>query len=420
MPSSTNDKTLKCIRCGFCLDACPTFRLTGNEADSPRGRIYLMRSVNEGVIPLDASVRQHIDACLGCRACETACPSGVEYASILEVFRDKIEQTGDRPAASRFARHQLLETLTSPARMAASLKAAGLLSRLTGKMSNMPSPVASLLTGSHKNAVMLPSMPDKVSVGKLPELSPATGEKRYTVGVLAGCVMRVLFHPTNLATVRVLQRNGCDVIAPRLAGCCGAFHLHSGYMDEAKQRARALLDAVANVKMDAFVVNSAGCGSTLKEYGELLEDDPVYSRRAHVFAAKVKDVSEWLMEIGIGTPARSLDATVTYHDACHLAHGQGIRSAPRDLLRSIPGLRLVELEESDTCCGSAGIYNLTQPEMAARLLERKVDFIAKTGASIVATGNPGCLAWIEQGMRARGLEVAVRHPVEILDAAYAG
>jgi glycolate oxidase iron-sulfur subunit len=230
--------------------------------------------------------------------------------------------------------------------------------------------------------------------------------------------MRVLFHPTNLATVRVLQRNGCEVLAPRAAGCCGAFHLHSGYMDDAKARARALLDAFENVEMDAFVVNSAGCGSTLKEYGELLEGDPVYAERAHEFAAKVKDVSEWLMEIGIEPPAGRLDATVTYHDACHLAHGQGIRSAPRELLRAIPGLKLVELPESDTCCGSAGVYNLTQPEMAARLLERKVEFIAETGASVVATGNPGCLAWIEQGLRARGLEVSVRHPVEILDAAY--
>ncbi len=418
MDSVAETNALKCIRCGFCLDACPTFRLTGNEADSPRGRIYLMRSVMEDVIPLDSGVRGHLDACLGCRACETACPSGVEYATILEHFRAGMEERGDRPAPQRFARKQLLNMLTSPARLAASLVGAGLMAKLTGDRKTMPPLVAELLTGRADIQVTLPAVPQNVAIGRLPEVSPAVGERRYRVGVLAGCVMRVLFHETNLATVRVLQRNGCEVAAPKSAGCCGALHLHSGYMADAKQRARALLDAFKDAEMDAFVVNSAGCGSTMKEYGKLLSDDPVYSDRARAFAEKVKDVSEFLVEIGFEPPCGAFEATVAYHDACHLAHGQKITAAPRKLLAQIPGLKLVDLPESDTCCGSAGIYNLTQPEMARRLLERKVDFIEQTGASVVATGNPGCLAWIQQGLAERGRSVEVLHPVEILDAAY--
>jgi glycolate oxidase iron-sulfur subunit len=418
MNKTAQDKALKCIRCGFCLDACPTFRLTGNEADSPRGRIYLMRSVMENAIPLDNGVRRHIDTCLGCRACETACPSGVEYADILEHFRADMESYGARPASQQFARKQLLDMLTSPAKMAMALKVSGLLEKLTGPMTTMPKIASELLTGSDEAVVKLPATPKKISIGKLPELSPSTGEKRYRVGVLAGCVMRVLFHDTNEATVRVLQRNGCEVIAPKEAGCCGALHLHSGYMADAKARARALIEAFKDVEMDAFVVNSAGCGSTLKEYGELLADDPVYAEEARLFASKVKDVSEFLVNIGIEPPENALNITVAYHDACHLAHGQKITAAPRQLLKSIPGLNLVDLPESDTCCGSAGIYNLTQPLMAERLQNRKVEFIAQTGASVVATGNPGCLAWIQQGLKERGLDVQVLHPVDILDKAY--
>lgn len=418
MQPFVEEKAVKCIRCGFCLDACPTFRLTGNEADSPRGRIYLMRSVAEKVLPLDDGVRAHLDACLGCRACETACPSGVQYASILEHFRAEMEAYGDRPAAQKFARRLLLNTLTHPRRLAMALKAQSLLTSLIGDRQEMPGPVAALLTGSADASITLPATPEKVTVGQLPERSPAQGKQRHVVGLLAGCVMRVLFHSTNEATVRVLQRNGCEVIAPRAAGCCGALHLHSGYMADAQARARALIDAFEGAPVEALIVNSAGCGSTLKEYGDILQDDPVYAARARAFATRVKDIAEFLVEIGAEPPRGTFPATVAYHDACHLAHGQKITAAPRQLLQSIPGLQLVDLPEADTCCGSAGIYNLTQPQMAQRLLERKVGHIAQTGASVVATGNPGCLAWIEQGLQARGLAVTVQHPVEILDAAY--
>lgn len=418
MDTTVAEKSLKCIRCGFCLDACPTFRLTGNEANSPRGRIYLMRSVTEGTLPLDEGVRSHLDSCLGCRACETACPSGVEYANILEHFRARMETENPRPLGQRFAREQLLATLTSPVRMAASLKGANLMARLTGETKTMPSFAAELLTGQAEVAVKLPAVPEHVSIGALPEISPALGTRKYRVGVLAGCVMRVLFHETNLATVRVLQRAGCEVVAPRSAGCCGALHLHAGALSEARERARHLTAALEGWEIDYFVVNSAGCGSTLKEYGEVLADDPVYAEAGKRFAAKVRDVSEFLVEIGAEPPTGRYEATVAYHDACHLAHGQRITGQPRQLLRQIPGLTLVDLPESDTCCGSAGTYNLTQPELAGRLLERKVNFIEETGATVVATGNPGCLAWIQQGLAERGHTISVRHPIEILDAAY--
>jgi glycolate oxidase iron-sulfur subunit len=418
MHNLIEERAVKCIRCGFCLDACPTFRLTGNEADSPRGRIYLMRSVAENVIPLDQDVMKHIDACLGCRACETACPSGVQYASILEEFRSEIEERGMRPAIQRFARRQLLNTLTNPRLFAATLKASQVLGGSNGHQRLMPSFAAEMLTGSASVPITLPAVPNRVSIGTLPEVNPAIGERRATVAMLAGCVMRVLYHTTNEATVRVLQQNGCEVLVPRAAGCCGALHVHNGFIEDARQRARALLDALETVEMDAFIVNSAGCGSTLKEYGELLAEDPLYAKRAQQLAAKVKDISEFLMELGLRPPTVSLPVRVAYHDACHLAHGQKIAAAPRKMLLSIPKLQLIDLPESDTCCGSAGIYNLTQPVMAKMLQQRKVDFILESGAAVIATGNPGCLAWIQQGLKERGASIAVKHPIEILDEAY--
>ncbi len=418
MSNNLDDKTIKCIRCGFCLDACPTFRLTGQETRGPRGRIYLVRSWREGVIPFDNDVVEALDTCLGCRACETACPSGVEYGSILEMTRAHIEEHGLRPAAQSFARSQLLATLTNPGRMAASLKAAGLFGKLTkGKM---PGFAAKMLSGSADAAVALPTPQGEVKVHELPERSPAQGTKRYTVGVLAGCVMRVLFGGTNAATVRVLQANGCEVVAPKAAGCCGALHLHTGFHADALAKMRAFIDAFQPFmsELDAIVVNSAGCGSTMKEYGDLLADDPAYREKAQAFAAKVKDVSEWLIEIGPIPPTRPLNAVVSYHDACHLAHGQKIRLQPRQLLQQIPGLKLVEMDESDTCCGSAGVYNITEPEMARRLLERKLANLRATGATIIATGNPGCLAWIQQGAKEAGLNVRICHPIELLNEAY--
>jgi glycolate oxidase iron-sulfur subunit len=357
-----------------------------------------------------------LDSCLGCRACETACPSSVEYGSILEMARTHIETAHLRPPVQSFARSQLLSTLTSPAKLSASLKAAGFLGKLTGN--KMPGFAARMLSGSSNTSLSLPA--GEVKMSDLPERSAAAGEKRYTVGIVAGCVMRVMFGDVNDATVRVLQANGCEVVAPKSAGCCGALHLHSGFHADALIRARTLIDSFEPylASLDAVIINSAGCGSTMKEYASLLADDPVYCSKAEMFTAKVRDVSEWLDQIGIESPKRPLNAVVSYHDACHLAHGQKIRSQPRRLLETIPGLTLVEMDESDTCCGSAGIYNLTEPAMARRLLDRKIANLRATGATIIATGNPGCLAWIRQGAKEAGLDLRICHPVELLDEAY--
>ena len=416
--ATIDDKTMKCIRCGFCLDACPTFRLTGQETRGPRGRIYLVRSWRENEIPFDSDVVEALDTCLGCRACETACPSGVPYGEILEEARAHIEEHHLRPSTQTFARAQLLSTLTDPGKLVLSLKAAGLFEKLThGKM---PGFAARMLSGSADASISLPKPQGEAKVHNLPVTSPAKGEKRYRVGILAGCVMRVLFGGTNAATVQALQENGCEVYAPESAGCCGALHLHTGFHAEAMVRMRKLIDAFGpHLKdLDAIVVNSAGCGSTMREYGALLAGEPVYRDEAIAFAAKVRDVSEWLVEIGIVPPTKRLEATVSYHDACHLAHGQRIRQQPRQLLQQIPGLNLVEMNESDTCCGSAGIYNITQPEMARQLLDRKIANLRATGATIIATGNPGCLAWIQQGAQEAGLHVRICHPVELLAEAY--
>lgn len=419
MLDAIHEDVLKCVRCGFCQDACPTYRLTGNEAESPRGRLYLMRAVVEDAMELDADVLAHLDSCLGCRACETACPSAVPYSSILERFRDHAERAGVRNGLNRAARLGLLTTLTHPSLFAGAMRLSRLGATVGIAADRLPAPLSRVLTDGASRGVALPAMSPRPRVGHLAAVSPAIGERRATVAVLPGCVMRVLFHETNAATVRVLQRNGCDVLAPPELACCGALHAHAGQLEAARSMARAVIDTMERYDYEVFVVNSAGCGSTMKEYGELLQDDRAYARRAAAFSSRVRDVSEFLDELGLRPPQGPFPAVVAYHDACHLAHGQGIVSAPRRLLEAIPGLRLTPLHESDTCCGSAGIYNLTQPEMAERLLRRKVDFIEQTGASVVAAANPGCIAWIKRGIEERGLAIRVLHPVEILDEAYA-
>ncbi|HSV73622.1 MAG TPA: heterodisulfide reductase-related iron-sulfur binding cluster [Chthonomonadales bacterium] len=411
------DRTLRCIRCGLCLDACPTFRLTGNEAQSPRGRIRLMRDAAAAGLATDAPASSQLDACLGCRACEAACPSGVGYGAALEEFREASDQAGWRPGLERLARRALIEALTRPRLLLALLRAAH---ALPSRCRVLPRWVALTLTGQRGAPVVLPATPHRPRLGRLPAKAQALAPRRAAVGVLEGCVMRVLFAETNEATVRVLQRAGCDVFAPCEAGCCGALDAHAGRLEAARRKARALIDAFRAHALDAIVVNSAGCGSAMKAYGTLLAGDPQYAEQARAFAARVRDASEYLAEAGGPPPEGRFDALVAYHDACHLAHAQRVTAAPRRLLSAVPGLRLVDLPESDTCCGSAGIYNLTHPRMAVRLLERKVDAIAATGAAVVAAGNPGCIAWMREGVRRRGLAVRVLHPVEILDEAAGG
>lgn len=423
---------MTCVHCGLCLNSCPTYLETGSEADSPRGRIVLMRGLHEGTLSAkDADVALHIDRCLGCRACETACPSSVPYGSLVEVARERINKAGVRPASTSLSRWALLSTMSNPAVMAASMKASRIVSPAAGGMS-LPAFAVRILSGDAKATAQVKTLPSTVSPEMPPAFTPAVGKKRFRVGVLAGCVMRVLFGDVNADTVRVLAANGCEVLVNRRQACCGALHLHNGYGDEGLSMARNLIDAFTPFDgLDAIVVNSAGCGSTMKEYGEILAGDPAYAERAAAFASKVRDVSEFLDEAGWVAPLKYLPTpnplpdkeganrvVVAYHDACHLSHGQQVREQPRRLLARIPGVKLVPLPESEICCGSAGIYNLTEPEMALRLQARKVDNVLSTGASIVATGNPGCLAWIEAGIAGRGLAAPlIVHPVTLLAAA---
>ena len=406
---------MACVHCGLCLPSCPTYLETGSEADSPRGRIVLMRKMHEGTLsPQDADVTRHLDLCLGCRACETACPSAVPYGRLLETARERINDERARPRRTDLSRWALLETLTHPPLMTAAMRAA---QAVTGGI--VPAPAVRLLSGDAKAAAQTTSLPDTFSPPLPPAVTPAVGIKRARVGVLAGCAMRVLFGDVNADTVAVLAANGCEVLVNRRQGCCGALHGHNGYADEAKSLARSLIDAFTPFDgLDAIVVNSAGCGSMMKEYGHLLAGDPAYAARAASFAAKVRDVCEWLGELGWVAPLCAVaDApvTMTYHDACHLAHGQQVWDAPRALLSLLPGVQWVSLPESEVCCGSAGIYNLTEPTMARNLQERKLENILATGACTVAAGNPGCLSWIGAGLKERGLaDIRVAHPVTLL------
>ena len=404
---------MACVHCGLCLPACPTYLETGSEADSPRGRLVLMRKMHEGTLSASDAVH-HLDLCLGCRACETACPSGVPYGRILETAREHINGEKIRPRQTDGARSALLGTLAQPKKMTIAMRMA---QAVTGGV--VPAPAVRLLSGTNAAAGQMTSLPAQIAPPLPPAVTPAAGPKRARVGVLAGCAMRVLFGDVNADTVRVLAANGCEVLVNRRQGCCGALHGHSGCGDESRSLARCLIDAFTPFDgLDAIVVNSAGCGSQMKDYGQLFAGDPIYAERAAAFAAKVRDVSEWLDELGWVAPLRSVsDAPVTmaYHDACHLAHGQGIRDAPRALLSRLPNTHWVALPESEVCCGSAGIYNFTEPDMARRLQARKLDQILSTGAAVIAAGNPGCLAWIASGLKERGLpNIRVAHPVTLL------
>jgi glycolate oxidase iron-sulfur subunit len=398
---------LDCMHCGICLPQCPTYRVLGQEMDSPRGRVYLMRAAAEGRIGLTENFVLHMDRCLGCRACETACPAGVPFGRLIEETRGQIERKVPRTLGRRlmgrlllgvFPERQRLERLLAVTRV---YQRSGLqrLVRDSGLLRSFPR------VGAMER--LLPTLPVP-SATRLPaETLPTSGPHRGTVALLEGCVQALLFPGVNRATVSLLARSGYRVVVPDGQGCCGALHLHWG--DRAAGRARARQNLAAFAGADWIVTNAAGCGAALRDYGHLVGDDP----RAAALAARVRDVTELLAEHLPG-PRRPLDLTVTYHEPCHLAHGQRVREAPRTILRAIPGLRLVELSESDLCCGSAGVYNLMEPEIAGQLLVRKLDRIAATGAGIVASGNPGCLLQLRRGLADRGLQVRAYHPVELL------
>jgi len=390
----------KCVHCGICLPQCPTYRVLGEEMDSPRGRIYLMRAAAEGRIELTETFARHLDLCLGCRACESACPSGVRFGSLLEATRAQLRRHGP-PPRRRLLERFIYSVFPEPGRAGAALgllrlyQRSGLqrLVRSTGALRPFP-----------RLGAMEGLLGDVPRAEPLPELIPARGRRRGRVGLLTGCVQGRLYPGVNRDTARLLALAGWEVVVPRAQGCCGALELHAGKTDDFRARARRLV-ATFGDDVDWVVTNAAGCGSALKEYGHWVQE-------ARGLAARTRDVTEMLVdaELSLGR----LELTVTYHDPCHLAHAQGIRREPRQLLRRIPGLRLVELAESDLCCGSAGVYSILEPEVARELMELKVARIAETGATVVATGNPGCLMQIAQGCRMRGLDVTVVHPVELL------
>jgi glycolate oxidase iron-sulfur subunit len=406
-----------CVHCGFCLPACPTYVLWGEEMDSPRGRIYMMKKTAEGDGQLDRRFRLRMDNCLGCMACMTACPSGVQYDKLIEDARGQVERNIPRTAADRLFRKLLFVTFPYAKRLRllalpmmiyqrsglqSLIRASGLLRLIPKRMAAMES--------------LLPRVPNNLFKRLPPHVAP-TSSPRRRVGMLAGCVQQVFFQHVNEATARVLAAEGCEVIVPESQPCCGALMVHSGLEEQAAGLARQMIAAFESANVETIVINAAGCGSTMKEYGHLLRDDPQWAARAEAFSAKCKDISEILCELPAVAPRHPLKLRAAYHDACHLRHAQGIHEQPRKLLASIPGLEVVEVEEASLCCGSAGVYNLLNPEAAGQLGDRKVENLLATKADAVISANPGCLLQLMSGLRRRGLQtMPTFHMVELLDA----
>ncbi len=412
----------QCMHCGMCLPTCPTYDDTKVERNSPRGRIALMRAIADGNLEATAQFRDEMYFCLGCLACETACPAGVDYTRLFEMARAEAERVqGPRSPLRRVFRWLVLDVLF---RQQWRLRLLGRLIwtyEATGLQRLMRATVLRLMPKSIRSLeAKTPVIRREFSPELIEPLERTPLRARYRVGLLTGCVQDLIYSDINRDTADVLLANGCDVFSPPHQACCGSLHAHNGEYEWAKGYARRLIDHFELTKLDAIITNAAGCGSHLKHFNRLLADDPAYAAKARQWSEKVRDISEWLLEIGVETPPGSIPARVTYHDACHLCHGQKITAQPRELLHAVPGLEVVPLTESMWCCGSAGIYNLIQPEMADKLLQRKLDHIAATGASFVATGNPGCLLQIQNGLRARGSDISVRHPISLLAQAYRG
>ena len=479
-----HERLMDCVHCGLCLPQCPTYAETSREADSPRGRIYLMRALAEGRTELSASVVEHLDLCLGCRACETACPSGVQYGHLIEGARAYVRENYQRPRQETFINKLVESIFPHPNRLEIALLPVRVLRR-SGAMKLLHKSGLLKALKLDDQEQLLPDLPPMQKRLNFAERFRARGEKQATVGMITGCVMQVMQSPINAATARVLCKVGCDVAAPKTQNCCGALHAHSGAMGTAKEFAKRNIEAFENYerdneKLDAIIINAAGCGAALKEYSGWFRGDEIWETRAKNFSEKVQDVSEFLAQekyiarleelmkssqksevrsqpnqapdvlpnIAGASTLKALNQNVpdekanqqlaaepnqvirannsklkiqnsklTYHDACHLAHGQGIRAQPRALLGLVSGLGIVPLHESEMCCGSAGTYNITQPEMAMRLLERKMKNIRQTKAQIVVTGNPGCAMQIRLGAKKFGVDVVIKHPIEVLDEA---
>jgi glycolate oxidase iron-sulfur subunit len=412
---------VKCVHCGLCLNQCPTYRANGLEPDSPRGRLYLIRAVSEGTLPVTDEVVDHLQLCLVCRACETACTSNVQFGQVMEAARHELLTHHSTPRRRLLSWLAFRQLFPYPRRLQAIGQALRLyqhspLPRVMGWAAGrrlIPAPLRRLALMEQ----MAPPLSPEFFQPRV-ERIPAVGERRYTVGMISGCIMPLAFAPTNEATVRVLTANGCDVILPRDQRCCGALAAHSGDGDASADLARANIDAYTALGLDgldSIIINAAGCGAQLKNYGHILQDDPAYAERARRFAAKVEDVSEFLVRVGLSAPLGEVRRTVTYQDACHLVHGQQVRSQPRELLLSIPGLELVEMRDPDRCCGSAGIYNIVQPDMSMEVLEAKMENVLATGTDCVVAGNPGCLLQLNLGLKQRGHRPDAVHLVDLLD-----
>ena len=408
---------LDCVHCGLCTAACPTYVETGNENDGPRGRIYLMRGVTDGRLELTHEVRRHLELCLDCRACETACPSGVQYGKLIEPFHIAMEQVGDGPKKSNdwFHRWILFRLFPYPNRMRLALLPARIAQRLRlDRLAEATGLLRLLPERLERMARMLPPLGKRLPA--LPEFLPAIGPRRARVALFTGCVSDVMFRHTNWATARVLQQNGCEVIVPRSQGCCGAIHFHAGSSEPARELADANVAAFDLNDVDAVVLNVAGCGAMLKDYGHHWHDEQQAARDR--LAKKIVDITELLDKLGLVPPEGEIRAVATYHDACHLGHAQKVKEQPRRLLAQIPGLEMRDLPETELCCGAAGTYNLTEPEMADRLSRRKLANILSTGAQIVVTGNAGCLLQIGREARAQGHRLWIAHPMDLLDLSY--
>jgi glycolate oxidase iron-sulfur subunit len=413
-----------CVHCGFCLSTCPSYRVIGKEMDSPRGRIYLMDAINNGEATIDVATSQHFDSCLGCLACVTTCPSGVQYDQLIAATRPQVERNQPRSLPDRLIRTLIFNLFPYPNRLRNLLPPLWLyqksgiqkLLRDTGILKKFTPRLAAM-------EAILPTITDDAWQDNLPEVIPAQGKKRYRVGMILGCVQRLFFSPVNEATARVLTANGCELFIPRTQGCCAALPAHQGQESQAQTLARQMIDSFIEQDLDAIIINAAGCGHTLKEYGHILAEDPAYAVKAQEFAHKVKDIQEFLSEIEVNAelhPITSEKLTIVYQDACHLLHGQKISLQPRQLLRKIPGVELREPLDASLCCGSAGIYNMLQPETADELGRQKATNLINTGASLIASSNPGCSLQIRKHLELQNSQVKLLHPIELLDYSIRG
>ncbi len=417
----------QCVHCGFCLPVCPTYILWKDEMDSPRGRIYLMKMAAEGDAAINQTWVSHFDACLGCMACMTACPSGVDYGKLIEATRAQIERRYTRPPSEKGFRRFLFSTFTHPERL--SLLALPLRLYQRSGLQDLVRQIGIPKLLPKRLQAMEALLPQVPAPEKVPELIAAQGERRRRVGLMLGCVQRVFFPQVNAATARVLAAEGCEVVAPTAQPCCGALLVHTGEEEQAVQLARRTIDLFEKAEVDTIIINAAGCGSTVKDYGYLLRDDPEYAERAKAFSAKCRDILEFLAELEPRAPLSPLSTSVSagdrpirvaYHDACHLQHAQRVRSQPRTVLSRIPNLEILEIPEAAVCCGSAGIYNLVQPETAAELGDRKAAHVTSVNPDMVVSSNPGCLLQLQSSLTRAGRSVPVHHGIELVDASIRG